>query len=303
LCKRHSFWAARQGLNIFRALCKGLILMRRGHPGLTWGMTAHPTQLHQRAMGHAEVRLGPAGLLDLRQQGSAKAILPHVGALPEVVFLNTSGGLTAGDFLRYGLAAEPGVRAVATTQTAERAYLAQGGQARVAVNLQVGAGGWLDWLPQETILFDRAALDRQTEIALQGSASCLMLEAVVMGRAAMGERLARVALRDRRAVLRDGRPVHLEPLVLDDAALTAGPAVLGAARAVASVVLVRQGAEDALGPVRGVLDEDGVAAAASGLDGRLVVRLMAGDGWPLRRQIQRVLAVLRRDPLPRVWQM
>ena len=261
----------------------------------------------QRSQGEAAVALadlrGRVRLTHLRQQGSAKAILPHAGDLAEVVFLNTSGGLTGGDRLSYALTLGPRCRAVATTQTAERAYRSDQGAARVVVRHSVGEGGHLDWLPQETILFDRAALDRQTEIALHGSASCLMLEAVVMGRAAMGERLARVALRDRRAVLRDGRPVHLEPLVLDDAALTAGPAVLGAARAVAAVVLVRQGAEDALGPVRGVLDEDGVAAAASGLAGRLVVRLMAGDGWPLRRQIQRVLAVLRRDPLPRVWQM
>jgi urease accessory protein len=55
--------------------------------------------------------------------------------------------------------------------------------------------------------------------------------------------------------------------------------------------------------VRAVLDQDGVTGGASALDGRLMVRLLAVDGWPLRRQILRLLAVLRAGPVPRVWQM
>jgi urease accessory protein len=93
----------------------------------------------------------------------------------------------------------------------------------------------------------------------------------------------------------------LEPLRLRAGALDT-PAALGDARAVASLVLVAQGAEDALAPVRALLDEPGVDGGASGWDGRLAVRLMARDGWPLRRQILRLLAVLRHGPPPRVWQ-
>jgi urease accessory protein len=273
-------------------------------------MTAHravPVP-HQRSQGLADVSLalrdGRTGLVRLRQQGSAKAILPHAGDLPEVVFLNTSGGLTAGDRLHYGLTLGPGCRAVATTQTAERAYRAEQGRAEVTVRLSVGPGGHLDWLPQETILFDHAALNRRTEIALEGPASgCLLLEAVVLGRAAMGETLARVWLHDRRSVLRDGQPQHLEALLVDDAALTGGAAVLGGARAAASIALLCRGAEDALAAVRAVPLAEGVQAAASALDGRLVLRLLAVDGWPMRGQIRRFLEVLRRRALPRVWQM
>jgi urease accessory protein len=67
--------------------------------------------------------------------------------------------------------------------------------------------------------------------------------------------------------------------------------------------MVAEGVADVLGPLRQVLDEPGVAAAASAFDGRLVCRVMAQDGWPLRRQVARALAVLRRGAvLPRVWQ-
>lgn len=262
----------------------------------------------QRSRGEAMVRLGMDGnrlrLIGLRQQGSAKAILPRVGDLPEIVFLNTSGGLTGGDRLNYAVTLEGACRAVATTQTAERAYRANSGMARVQVALSVGPGGWIDWLPQETILFDHAALDRQTRIDLGEGAGCLALEAVVLGRAAMGETVATLAFRDRREIWRGDRPLHVEPVSIGTEALAAGQVVLGGARAFASLVMVAPGAEDAIGPLRAVLNEPGVTAAASAFDGRLTLRLLAQDGWPLRRQIARALAVLRRgQALPRVWQV
>ncbi|MBC2836590.1 urease accessory protein UreD [Paragemmobacter straminiformis] len=272
-------------------------------------MTAQgPISAMQRSRGEAFVSFAMAGarlrLGDLRQAGSAKAMLPHVGAVPEVVFLNTSGGLTGGDRLSYGVALGDGCRAVATTQTAERAYLSNQGAARVEVALSVGAGGWIDWLPQETILFDGSNLDRRTRIDLGAGAGCLALEVVVLGRAAMGEVVRKLAFRDRREIWAGGRPLHVEPLALDAAALGAGAATLGAARAFVSVVMVAPDAGDLLGPLRAVLDGDGVAAAASAYDGRLTLRMMAADGWPLRRQIARALSVLRRGAaLPRVWQI
>jgi len=262
------------------------------------------TTRQQRTRGEAFVsfaaRAGRAALQDLRQQGSAKAILLPG---PEVVFLNTAGGLTGGDRMRYGLTLAAGLRAVATTQTAERIYRASDGVARIDLRLEVGAGGHLDWLPQETILFDASAAERFSTIQLGEGASCLALEAVVLGRAAMGETLRQVHFRDTRTILRGDQPVFLEPLLLDTARLGAGAAVLGGARACASLVMLGQGAEGAVTMVRAALNEPGVQGGASAFDGKLVVRLLAGDGWPLRRQIARLLAVLRRAPLPRVWQM
>jgi urease accessory protein len=260
-------------------------------------MTIH-APFHQRAIGEAMVALGTQGLTHLRQQGSAKVILPRAGAVPEVVFLNTSGGLTGGDRLSYATRLDDGVRAVVTTQTAERAYRSAGGVAQVTVAHQVGAGGWLDWLPQETILFDDCAVTRKTTLDLGQGAGCLLLEAVVLGRAAMGETVGRVRFTDWREVRQGGRLRLVEPLALTDAALQTGVAGLDGARAFASIAMVAQGAEDALGPVRRVL----TTGAASAFDGKIMVRIMAADGWPLRQEIAAVLGVLRRAPLPRVWQ-
>ncbi len=265
---------------------------------------------HQRVRGRAEVALvtGPRAprLTRLFQQGSAKAMLPRVHAdRPEIVFLNTAGGLTGGDDLHLSLSLGDGVRAVATTQTAERAYASLGAPARMTVRMEAGAGSVLHWLPQETILFDRSALHRRTEIDLAGDADLVMGETLVLGRAAMGETLTRLICRDLRCVRRDGRPVLIDPFRLTTDALLqrVGPAMLRDAVAVAMLARVAPAADDGIGVVRAALADlpCGVRAAASGWDGRLVVRLMASDAHALRRVVARVLTVMTGRALPRVW--
>lgn len=261
---------------------------------------------HQRVAGRAEVTLrrnGGATTLDrLYQSGSAKAMLPRVhGREPEIVFLNTAGGLTGGDVLDYGAEVGAHASAVATTQTAERVYDCAGATARVSADFRVGAGGRLDWLPQETILYDGAVLDRRTRIDLSGDAACLSLEILVLGRQAMGERVRRLELGDRREIRRGGRPVLLDPLRLTSRCLGQRPALLRGATAVASLAWVARGAEDAAAALADIAVE-GVEAGVSGWDGRLTLRAFAGDAMPLRRCMVAVLDRIRRRPAPRVWQ-
>ncbi|MCF1708470.1 urease accessory protein UreD [Tabrizicola sp. J26] len=261
----------------------------------------------QRAAGLARVGLGQrdgqAVLADLHQSGCAKAFLPRIhGPVPEVVFLNTAGGLTGGDRVGFSLSVAAGTRAVGTTQTAERAYASAGGVARMSVDLAVGQGAALDWLPQETILFDRAALERRTTVALASEARLVMCEMIGLGRAAMGETVRRLWLNDRREVRRDGKQVLVEPLRLADQTLAAGPAALGEARAFATVAMVARGAEDAVDPLRRLAPE-GVDWAVSGWDGKCLVRVMGPDLRPVKRAVAQVLERLRGKALPRVWQM
>lgn len=271
---------------------------------------AAPVSPHQRVRGRADVALesGPRvpRLTRLFQQGSAKAMLPRVHSdRPEVVFLNTAGGLTGGDDLHLSLSLGAGVRAVAATQTAERAYASLGAPARMTVRMRAGPGAVLHWLPQETILFDRSALHRRTEIDLADDAELVMGETLVLGRSAMGETVRDLSCHDLRRVSRNGRPVLVDPfrLTTDALARRTGPAMLGDAVALAVLARVAPGAEDGLGAVRAVLAEmpTGVRGAASGWDGRVVVRLLAADAFALRGVVARVLGVMTGRSLPRVW--
>jgi urease accessory protein len=264
----------------------------------------------QRAQGAASLRLGLSrgrvAVRDMAQQGSAKVMLPRAPFhRPEVVYLNTSGGLTSGDALSFSLDLGPDCHASATTQTAERAYLAPDGPARMRVSVNVGAGAHLDWLPQETILFEGSDLDRETTIDLATGATCLLTETVVLGRRAMGESPRAARLHDRRLVRVHGRPFWADSVILDAATLASAPnpALLGANAAFACLALIGQGAEAATRSVLALPPVPSVELAASGWNGRCVIRLVAPDLWPLKQSLSRLIETLSSNPLPRCWQM
>ena len=262
----------------------------------------------QRSKGRAFAAFGlvkgRAKLADLAQSGSAKLMLPRGAAdLPEAVFLNTSGGLTGGDRISFALQVGDGVRLTASTQTAERAYASNQGAAQMHIQASVGAGGRLDWLPQETILYQACNLQRRTEIDLAETATCLTCESLVLGRAAMGETLTSARLHDHRMIRRAGRPLWSETFLLDDALLARrdSPALLAGATALGLVALVAQGAEDATAAVLARPSVAGARLAASGWDGRCLVRVLAPDGLTLRKQMAQIIMTLSARPLPRVW--
>lgn len=267
-----------------------------------------PAEL-QRARGRAEVavsfREGGIRLDRLFQQGSAKAILPRThGPVPEAVLINTAGGLTGGDRIAWSLAVGPGAALVATTQAAERVYRSAGGTARIETRLTLGPGAALDWLPQETILFDAGRLDRRLEIDMADDATLTALETVVLGRAAMGETVGSGAIADQWRLRRGGRLVHAEALRAagDLLRATTGPATLASARALATILYAAPGAETRLDAARALLGApEGVTAAATAKPGILILRFLAGDAALLRRAVIHFLMQFRTAPLPRVW--
>ena len=243
-------------------------------------------------------------LADLRQAGSARALFPFgVGPMLDATLLNTTGGIAGGDVFAYAGAAGPGAWLGMTTQAAERAYRARLGETgQMTVGLSAGVGARLDWLPQETILFDGSALVRRLEVDLAGDARLLAVEAVVLGRAAMGERITGLSFVDQWRVRRDGKLVYADALRLaGSAANLARRARLGGAGAMASVLLAGGDAEALLGPVRRLLGEE--AGASVVRPGVLTVRMLAPDGFDLRRGLMPVLELLRGAPLPSMWKM
>ena len=264
----------------------------------------------QRARGRAEVAVSLRGgrirLDRLYQEGCAKAILPRTyGPVPEAVLINTGGGVTGGDRIDWALGAGDGAALTATTQAAERVYRSAGGTARIETRLVLGAGAALDWLPQETIVFEAGRLDRRLEIEMAPDARLTALEMLVLGRAAMGERLASGAISDQWRIRRGGRLVHAEALRAagDLARATSGLATMAGARAMATLVHAAPEAETRLDAARALLAGEAgpVTAAATAKPGLLILRFLAAEAHPLRAAVIRFLMAFRAAPLPRVW--
>jgi urease accessory protein len=170
--------------------------------------------------------------------------------------------------------------------------------------MTLDAGAELVWLPQPTILFDAARLDRRTEVELAADARFLAVETLIFGRAAMGEEVRQGFCRDAWRLRRAGRLVFADTFLADGAiaATLDRPAVLDGARATATVLCAAGDAAARLEPVRALLEVAGVTAGASSWNGLLVMRAYAGDGRTLQATIAPVLELLAGRPLPRVWQ-
>jgi urease accessory protein len=242
----------------------------------------------------------------LYQEGAAKIRMPKTAAdALEAVLINTAGGLTGGDRLAWSVAVGEGAAATVTTQACEKIYRASFGTAEVTCRLSVAAGGRLAWLPQETIVFDNSSFRRRIDIQLAADAEALVLEAAVFGRRAMGETVKLARFADRWRVRREGRLVHAEDFAVgpDAAGQLASSATFAGATAVATLALFSHEAEAKLDEVRAILgDAGGASAWRAGGSGKLLARVIAEDGYALRKRLIPLMELLNgRAGLPKVW--
>ena len=254
-------------------------------------------QKHQRSQGSVTLTVGRHGLIRMREEGAAKVRLPY----PEqAILINTGGGLAGGDALQTAITVESGAALTVTGQAAERVYRSLGPPATVQVMLTAAAQAQLSWLPQETILFDRAALTRSLTVALAADARCLALEAIVFGRTEMAEVVRAVQFRERWRISRAGQLIFADGITVDGA-VPRSPATLGAAQAMATLIYVAPDAEARLDRLRAAIAGKG---GASAWNGKLIARVLAPDGFELRKAlIPAIHALAGASVVPKLWAM
>lgn len=261
----------------------------------------------QRAKGSGRLSVkrsgGKSRIETLFQEGCAKIRLPDTfDDTLEAVLINTSGGLTGGDRISWAVEAEANTDVTVTTQACEKVYKASEGAAEVEAILRAGDGARLSWLPQETILFDYGHLNRRLDVDLASDAEFVGVEAVILGRTAMGELVNTGLFRDRWRIRRAGRLIHAEDARLDGAVndIASLAPVLAGNLAFATLLYCGSAGEALLPKIRAVIgDADG---GASCWDGKLIVRVAAADGQHLRKILSPVISLLRNGAaLPKVW--
>lgn len=265
--------------------------------------------------GQAELALarldGRIRLARLFQRAPLRVLFPKQpqGEIPVAALVNVGGGLVAGDRMSVEVAVGEGARALVTTQAAEKVYRSLGPDTRVEARLAVAAGGWLEWCPQETILFDRSRLRRSLTLDLAGNARALLGEILVLGRLASGERMRQGLLSDRIEIRRDGRLVWQDRLRLegDMAPVQESPAGLDGATALATLIDASPDAADRLDLARALADQPAVRAGATLVNDLLLIRCLAIDPLALRRAFALFWTRLRQAAaglppvMPRLW--
>jgi urease accessory protein len=239
----------------------------------------------------------------LHEAGSLRVRFPS----PEdeglsAVFVNTAGGIAGGDRFEIDIACRNDARLTVTTAAAEKIYRADGPAAELNVTLKADGRSHLAWLPQETILFDRARIHRRFEIDLSEDASLLLCEIVVFGRLAMGERMREGQWTDCWRLRRGGKLVFAENIRLDGdignklakTAIAKGGVAIGTA-------LIVPGDEALVERIRELSPTFGSEVGISAWNGFAMVRFCAQDAARLRADMVAVLGRASDSALPRLW--
>jgi urease accessory protein len=164
------------------------------------------------------LREGRTTLVRKRHSGPLqvqKPLYPEGPGICHSILLHPPGGIAGGDRLdiQAGLAA--GCHTLITTPGATKWYRSGNRPARQTLLMDVADGALLEWLPQETILFDGAHAEMQTRINLHGSAAFLGWEITCLGRTASGERFSEGLWRQSTEIRRDGTLLWGEYGLLD----------------------------------------------------------------------------------------
>jgi urease accessory protein len=238
----------------------------------------------------------------LHESGSLRVRFPS----PEddgltAMFVNTAGGAAGGDRFDIDITAGEGARLTLSTAAAEKIYRSHGPAAEINISLRAEAGAHLSWLPQETILFDKARTARSIDIDLADTASLVLCEIVVFGRTAMGEVMRTGSFIDRWRLRRGGRLVFAENVRLDGdiGAKLAKPAIADGGLAIATALIV-PGDEAMLERLRAVADQAGCEVGISCWNGFAMARICAQDAAKLRADMMALLSQSG-AMLPRMW--
>ena len=261
----------------------------------------------QRAQGEARISTKRTpygtGLDRLYQKGAYKAVFPRSSSFTGVL-VNTSGGVTGGDSFDVSATAGPGTTLTLTTQAAERAYKALPGEVgTIRTRLSIKPNAICRWLPQETIVFDGANLSRKLRCDLAPASTALIVEPLILGRAAMGETQVQGRMSDLIEIWQDDTLRHLDAWTLEgDLTETfKRPAIGEDAMAMANIVFCDPAAEAHLDQIRTLLPQ--TAGASLKAPDLLVARILAPNGYVLRQSLLPILDYLTQNTLPTCWRL
>jgi len=270
------------------------------------------TQVHGTAQLACSAKSGQTRLTQLYQHEPLRVLFPEVAKEEPLTatILTTSGGLVGGDYLDIDVSVEAGASVLVTTQAAEKVYRSVGRDCCLDIRLDVDNDCWLEWLPQETILFDGARMRRLTRISLKPYARLLAGDILVFGRTARGEKLTHGLIRDVWEVRRAERLLWADALHFDgdlQKILTA-PAGFNGCIAYATLIYAADNAQEQLEFARSLLTaQNNLYSAATSVGGLLVVRWLAHDALQLRKAYGAFWSAFRQHvaglppTLPRLW--
>lgn len=221
--------------------------------------------------------------------------------------LHPPGGVVGGDQLQVNVAIEHGAHALITTPASAKFYRSSGATAQQSQELNVAEGGILEWLPQDTILFDACKVNMRTRIQLARSAKFAGWEIICQGRPASGEKFVSGHCRQAFEIYREGHPLVIERAQLHGSSKMQRAKWGLAGYPVMGTMLVTGATTELLALAREVSAETQSLFSASLLKDVLVCRYLGWQGIEARECFSQVWTAIRHGWIgreasrPRIW--
>jgi len=258
-------------------------------------------------------RDGHTNLFHLYQSDPIRVLFPDVSSeeIKQGIIVITSGGLVGGDKISLELTFGEKTAAMIMAQAAEKVYGSSEATCLMEIDLEANTQAWAEYLPQETILFDNARLNRTTRIRAAADSQVLAGEMVVFGRKGSGETFSSGYLRDSWEVWRDNKLVWIDTLLLEKniPQVFNHPACLKNINGAATIVFISENVDTHLNYARNLIEDSGdeVRTSVSIVNGVLITRFMGEDPLSLRTAFGKFWQNFRHqvaslpNSLPRLW--
>jgi urease accessory protein len=258
----------------------------------------------------------------IEHQGTAplkvqRSFYPESAAICHNTILHTAGGIVGGDRLNINIDLQSQARAVITTAAAGKIYGSNGSIATQKIVQNIGENACLEWLPQETIIFNGALVCQHLQVNLTATASWLGWEINRFGRTARGERFTTGIWTAATEVYREGMPIWIDRQILsgndtiDSANYLAGYPIVGTLAWIGVGSLDspdRLVSKDLVNSARSLFDGDPLKIGVTRLTEGILCRYRGDSTTEVRRWFTAVWHLLRYSYLQspplhlRVWQ-
>lgn len=237
-----------------------------------------------------------------------KPLYPEGDGVCHAIIVHPPGGIAGGDKIELHASLGEASAALLTTPGATKWYRSSGSSAAQKIEFDIAADGALEWLPQETIVFDGALAEQRTDVHLGADAGYIGWEILCLGRSGAGERFTHGRWLARTSIERAGKPLLLERASLDGGgAMLRSPPALAHRTVVGTLIAASPRLSvELLGQCRQAAPSNG-GGAVTMLPGVLVGRYL-GDSSEMAKQyfieLWRWLrpALLGREAIePRIW--
>ena len=216
-----------------------------------------------------------------------------------VYTVSSCGGILQGDRYHIEITMEKNSMAHVTTQGATRIYGMNSGDAAQRINMTLGPGAYLEFVPDQIIPYGGSRFFQNTRIILDDSATLAYSEVITPGRVAMGESFEydvcnmRTEAENQDGVVRLVDVANLEPKKhkLDPFGIMGGHAIVGTVY----ILTKKQNAAELYGKTRSIIGGAGVSGGASKIrdDAGLLIRILGDDTEKVKGTIHLIIAAVR----------